>query len=148
MPLAGQRVRALDFTAAVKAENSTVLTNISTTLAVGVPEVGVAFIAPTSGKVLVTVGASVIDDGGSNSAILDWEIRLNNNAGAVIVATGSNLRRLTLRGGAQAQEASRTVLVTGLTPGSTYFARTLHAAYAGATVDIYSRSITITPSPA
>jgi hypothetical protein len=153
MPLAGQRIQALDFTPAVKAEDLTLQVNVSTTMGVGSPEVGVVFTAPTSGKVTVTVSASMVDDSGANNVgILDWKLFLGTNgSGTLILNTGSVLRRLILQPGdvgGQSQEASRTTMVTSLTPGASYYVQLHQASSAGGTIDFYGRSVTVVPLPA
>lgn len=153
MPSAGQRILAADFQPTVGATDTTTLSNISTTLAVGTPEVGVVFNAPTSGKALVTIGASFADDtGADNCGILDSKVFAGTNgSGTLVLNTGSLLRRLILQPGnitSQSQEASRTYLVTGLTAGSAYYVQLLHAAWAGATLDLYARQVIAQPLPA
>lgn len=153
MPLAGQRIKALDFTAAVGAESTVTQANVGTTLVVGSPEVGVVFTAPTSGKAQVTVSASYADDSGAdNCGILDWKLFLGTSgSGTLVLGTGALTRRLVLQPGNvanQSQEASRTVLVQGLTPGSSYYVQLLHASWAGATVDLYARTVAVVPLPA
>lgn len=150
MPSAGQRILAADFQPTVGATDTTSLTNISTTLSVGTPEVGVVFTAPTSGKALVTIGASFADDTGANNVgILDSKVFLGTNgSGTQILGVGSLVRRLVLQPGDvanQSQEASRTYLVTGLTSGSNYYVQLLHAAWAGATLDIFARQLIVQP---
>lgn len=150
MPLAGQRIKALDFTAAVGAESLTVQSNIGTTLAIGSPEVGVIFTAPTSGKAQVTVGASFADDTGANNCgVLDWKLfQGTNGSGTLVLGTGALTRRLILQPGDvanQSQEASRSVLVQGLTPGLSYYVQLLHQSYAGSTVDLYARTVAVLP---
>jgi len=148
MPLAGQRITALDFTAAVTATDSNVQANIGTTIGPGTPEVGVVFIAPTSGKVMVSIGGSAADDAGAHKAVIDWQLYAGTNAsGTLILNVGSLARRLIIGGDVEGVEADRSSLVTGLTPGSSYYARVMVAAYA-ATTDVYNRTITVVPLPA
>lgn len=152
MPLAGQRIKALDFVATVEANSLTTLANISTTPTAGSPEVGVVVTAPTSGKVLVTVGGSAGDDTGANTvAIFDYEVRLGtNSSGTLVLGTGSLIRRLNLAVGdiaGQTQEGARTSLVAGLTPGSSYFVRVMHYSYTG-NPDVFARQLIVQPLPA
>lgn len=153
MPLAGQRIKALDFTDTVEASSLTALLNISTTLTVGTPEVGVVFTAPTSGKALVTIGASFVDDtGADNVGVLDTKLfQGTNGSGTLILNTGDLRRRLILQPGNvanQSQEASRTFPVTGLTAGTSYYVQLLHFAAAGATLDLFARQVIVQPLPA
>lgn len=152
MPLAGQRIKALDFTAAVGATDSTLHSNIGTTPVAGSPELSVVFTAPSSGKVLITVGGSIGDDTGSNTiGIIDYEVRLGtNNSGLLIHGTGSLHRRCNIAAGdiaGQTQELGRASLITGLTPGASYFVRTMHYSYTG-TPDLYARQLVVQPLPA
>ncbi len=153
MPLAGQRIKALDFTATVEASSTVVQSNVGTSLVVGSPEVGVVFIAPTSGKAMITVGGSVLDDSGANnSAVIDTKIFLGTNgSGTLIFGVGSLLRRLILAPGdiaSQSQEVSRTFSVSGLTAGASYYVQLLQQSYAGTTVDIFARQVIVQPLPA
>lgn len=148
MPTAGQRVKALDFTAAVTASNGTAHNNVGTTLALGSPGVSVTFTAPTSGMAQVVVSMRCQDDTGSNTAYLDYEVRLNNGAGAIIFGTGSVDRRLDIgcTGAVTFQpNVSKVSLITGLTAGSTYFAQVLHAAAVAGSADVLNRQITVIP---
>lgn len=152
MPFAGQRIKALDFTPAVGAESTVPHLNIGTTPVVGSPEVGVVFTAPTSGKALVTIGASIGDDSGANTiGIIDYQLYLGTNAsGTLVLGTGSLNRRCNIAAGdtaGQTQEMSRTSLVTGLTPGASYYVRTMHYSYTG-TPDLFARQLAVQPLPA
>lgn len=153
MPLAGQRIKALDFQPMVESSSTATLSNISTTPSVGTPEVGVVFTAPTSGKALITIGASFADDSGANNCgVLDTKLFLGtNSSGTLILGTGDLRRRLILQPGDvanQSQEASRTFPVTGLTPGASYYVQLLHSAWAGATLDLFARQVIAQPLPA
>lgn len=144
MPTAGQRILAADFVTPVTATDSTILANISSTLAVGSPEVGVTFTAPTSGMVIVTVGGSIVESGGTTAAgIIDYRITEDDSAGAEVVATGSNARRCVLQANTQSGEASRSSLVTGLTAGQVYYAQIRTASYSTPAIDVYNRTISV-----
>lgn len=152
MPAAGQKIRALDFTPAVGATDSTAHLNLTTTPAVGSPAVGVVFTAPTSGKIALTIGASFADSSGNNNCgILDFQLYLGTDATGTLVLSSSIINRLILQPGDttdQSQEASRTSFVSGLTAGSSYYVRTLHSSFSGATIDIYARTVFVQPLPA
>lgn len=150
MPNAGERVKALDFTAAQTDSDATTLSNISTTAAAGSPEVSVTFTAPTSGKVQVSLSLRGQDDGAANATYLDLEVYETDVNGTQIITTGSVDRRLELRGNTSStpQNASKTFILTGLTAGQVYFARTMHYASAGSTADVLNRRIDVVPLPA
>lgn len=121
MPLAGEIVTALD--GPVEAEDSTDVTSTSTAFEAGSPSVSLTFIAPASGKVIVTVYAQ-IEAASTSSGYCGFEIRLTNVSGSVVIAANTDVAA------AQQEPAfsgsSRRKLVTGLTPGQLYFARTMH----------------------
>jgi len=143
MPTAGQRILAADFITPVTATDSTVLLNVSGTPGTGSPEVGVTFTAPTSGMVMVTVGGSIVESGGGPAGgIIDYRIFEDNSSGAVVVGHGSLTRRAVLQGTTQSTEASRTSLITGLTPGQVYYAQMIISSY-GTLVDFYNRTIAV-----
>jgi len=147
MPVAGQRVRALDFQASVSATDST-SQSTTTTAAAGSPSVSVTFVAPTSGRALITVGGAAQDASVTNTGVIDTELRLTNVSGAIILATGAYDRRVEVALTASANsvgDASKTYTATGLTPGTTYFLRTMHYAATGTTCSILNRRLDVVP---
>lgn len=152
MALAGQRIKALDFTPAVGMTDTTAHLNLTTTPAVGSPEVGVAFVAPTSGKIALTISASVADSSGNNIAgILDFQLYLGTSAAGTLVLSSSIINRLILQAGDvtnESQEASRTSFIAGLAAGADYYVRTRHSAFSGSTLDLYARTVFVQPLPA
>jgi hypothetical protein len=147
MPVAGQRVKALDFSASASATDSTTQST-TTTPAAGTPSVNVTFVAPTSGKALIIVSGAAQDVTVTNTAVVDTELRLTNVGGTIIFATGAFDRRLQLTltaSGNSLGSGSRTWTATGLTPGATYFLRTMHYAATGTTCNIINRRLDVVP---
>lgn len=151
MPAAGQKIKALDFQATVSSSDSTVLSNVGTTLATQTPTVAVTFVAPTSGKVLVHLAGNGRCTTSLQAMIFDWELYLGTNAsGTLILATGVTDRRLVIvaagaAGSTFGHNLGRTVYVSGLVAGSTYYARSMTASSNTATGDIFYRMITVEP---
>lgn len=149
MALAGQKISALDFTEAKTANSNTANDNVSsTTFVAGSPAVDTTFIAPTSGKVEITVGGLIQDDTGNNRGFLEFEVYQGTSAaGTPIIVAPNTQYRWTSKGRAAAdpEAASRSRTVTGLTAGVEYYARTVHAVDAGSTVDFKGRSIDVKP---
>ena len=147
--LVGSVIDADDFPSAVTASDSTAISDISsTTFIAGSPSVDVTFVAPTSGAVMLSVGLSARDNGGSNAIHLAPEIRENNVAGAVNLAANVVTRGVGLPGEPDGfAYRSRTTIRTGLTPGAVYFARTMHKVSSGSTADLQVRDITVCPAP-
>lgn len=147
--LVGTPIQAADRPASVWASDATANTNISSTSYIaGTPQVSVTFVAPTSGAVLLSVGVAGADNGGTNRIHLSPEVRVTDVSGAVVLAADVTNRGVGLPGEASANtHRSRTTLLTGLTAGTTYFARTIHKVSAGTTADIAVREITVIPTP-
>lgn len=147
--LVGAPISADDFPPAVWASDTTANANISSTSYIaGTPSVELTFVAPTSGAVLLSVGVAASDNVGDNRVHLSPEVRVGTVAGAVVLAADVTNRGVGIPGEAAANvHRSRTTLLTGLTAGTVYYARTMHKVSAGATADISVREISVTPTP-
>ncbi|WP_157520877.1 hypothetical protein [Herbidospora daliensis] len=145
---AGARVKPADFPPARSVFDNTANNNItSTTYVAGSPEVGVTFVAPTSGRVLLTVGFAA-KDSASNRVHLAPQIFLGtSNAGTQFLAPDVVGRGVGSVGNTSNvnQHRSRTSLITGLTAGSTYYVRTMHKVSGGSTADLEVRDIVVEP---
>lgn len=154
MPTAGQRILAADFTDSASSEDSTAQSNITATsgaLSAGSPTVSVTFTAPTSGKALVSIGMRCRDDGAASSIVLDWELREDDVAGDVILATGSVDRRMEISIDSASSRTfnwTRDYLATGLTPGQVYYIRLMFYATPTGSADIIHRRLHVVPIPA
>ena len=145
---AGQRIKALDFAGSSQFSEATAHLNIGTGGSFGSPNCSVTFTAPTSGAVVVTLGCMAQDDVQNNVVWLDFELRLNNSGGTVVVTTGPFERRLALPcPGAVGivPNDSKMVTLTGLTPGQLYFLRTIHSANITGSADVFMRRIDTAP---
>lgn len=127
----------------IDAFNETDQTTTSTSFTAGT-SLGVSFVAPPSGKVYVTVSGAT-ECAAPSAAQLSFEVRITNVSGAVVLAA-------TDENGIGQQEdkwsqGSDRVLVTGLTPRVTYFARTMHRSSNSAqTASIFRRRILVEPA--
>lgn len=146
--LVGASVKATDFPAASYASDSTANLNISSTVYIsGTPLVSLTFVAPTSGRVLLTVGGGMQDNGGTNRVHIAPVVREDNAGGAAVVSADVATRGVGSAGSnAGYQYRSRTTLLTGLEPGRTYYAHTAHKVSGGLTADITTREILVTPT--
>ncbi len=130
---------------------STITNVTSTTFIVGSPEVGVNFTAPTSGRVLICVGAGIQNNAATlEQGAVAYALFEESSDGPAIVNADS-------RNGVQSQA----VAVSGqmrymggysmeedLTPGKNYYAQLRHRCILGnGTVDIASRDIAVIPLP-
>ncbi|UBU11596.1 hypothetical protein [Nonomuraea gerenzanensis] len=147
----GTRVQDAEFPPTVWSADSTDITSLTVTAFTnGSPEVSVTFTAPFSGRVLIINGAGTRNDSGADQVYVDSEVRVTNGAGAVVVSSSvTGPGTLSCADESLRYEyQSRAYVVTGLTPGGTYFARLQYRASSGAgTADIASRSIIVQPIP-
>jgi len=152
----GLIITADDFPPAVSDADDVGIFNFSNTdYQPGPTEVGVVFTAPTSGRVRLTIGGGLRDSGTTDRVFLSPQLFEGTDATGVEVFAPS----VTFRGfGSSAanremQYSSRTSLVEGLTPGSTYYVRCMHTAVPPGSgtpdgqTDIGSREIVVVPVP-
>ena len=150
--LASGSVYGVDFSPSQYDQDWTAQLNISTTTYVtGTPEVAVSVTAPTSGRVLVCVGAGIRNNAATDErAIVTYEVLEDGANGAVFTAE-SEFRGV-MSCGIQASQAytyrGNFSLETSLEPGRQYFFRVKHRSTDGdGTADIASRSILVIPVP-
>lgn len=147
---AGSVVYAADFPPSVYDSDDTSNLNISsTTYIAGTPEVGVVFTAPTTGRVELTIGGGLRDSSGANRVHLSPQVFLGTSAAGTEILAPTVVTRGV---GSPAESVnymyySRTTLLEGLTPGASYYARTMHKVSGGATADIAARDISVAPAP-
>lgn len=148
----GSQVYGNDFPPSQYDQDWTTQLNITTTsYVVGTPEVAVSITAPTSGKVMVCVGAGIRNNAATNErAVVTYEVLEDGPNGPVFTAE-SAYRGITSCGIQASQEFTyrgNFSLETNLTPGRQYFFRVKHRSINGAgTADISSRNILVFPVP-
>jgi hypothetical protein len=152
-------IRGRDWPPAVAALDTTDQTNLTSAAYVpGDPEVGVRFVAPSSGRVIITISGGARDNTGDNRVFLSPEIFRGADARGLSILSPS----VTVHGWGQTGQAatvgygSRESLYpfpgegeTELIPGETYYARVMMAAEqtGGSTADVFSRGIIVEPAP-
>lgn len=152
--VSGSQVYGVDWPPSQYDQDWTVQANITTTTYVaGNPEVGVSITAPTSGKVMVAIGAGVRNNANpatDERVIVTYEV-LEDGANGPVFTSESAYRGITSCGIVAIQEYTyqgNFSLETGLTPGRQYFFRVKHRSIDGEGVaDIASRDITVWPVP-
>lgn len=146
--LIGATIAANDFPQTKGASDSTTQSGISsTTYVAGSPTVETTFVAPTSGRVLLSVGAGMRDDTSTNRVHVAPQIRQDTSGGTIVFSADVSLRGVGSSGASAGYEYhSRTTLLTGLEPGRTYHAQVLHKVSGGTTADIAVREIVLFPT--
>lgn len=124
---AGDRVTGLDWPPAVSASSQTEqLNQTSTSYVTGSPEVGVYFTAPISGRVLITVGGGARDNTNDNRVFTSVEVLAGDANGEQFLAPSVPTGGWgTMGTNANYMFASRTFLLSGLTPQVRYYARVM-----------------------
>lgn len=154
--LAGALVRAGDRPAAVwdhQLDNH-IFGISSTTYITGEPAeplVSVTFAAPTSGRVLLICGGIMRDTGLSNRKVeMAPEVYLGTDAtGSLVLAADWETRGISsIVNWPQWHGFARATILSGLTGGSTYFARHMYRVNGTSTTsDILSRTLGVVPAP-
>lgn len=126
------------------------VTTTSTSSVNGSPVCGVAFVAPSSGKVEVSIYGDVANSGGI--CLLGWRVRTGTTVGSGTVVDGSDtgdthadvgrIVASSIRLGA----GSHAIVVSGLTPGANYNIATYHSVTAS-TGTIRTRAVTVKSLP-
>lgn len=142
---AGTTVLAADWPDSVFAQDSTQFTNLTnTTYTPGSPACAVTFVAPTSGRVLLTVGGRIR---GPDRVFISPQVFEGPDAtGQQIITANVILRGVCSYEAGQPHAWSRMTLLDGLIPGAIYYARTAHRADLGSgAADIFVREIGVRP---
>jgi hypothetical protein len=138
----------------VMVSDSTDITGISSGgAAAGSPVVGTSFVAPPSGQVWINVSGWMWSSLNTVQVILGFELRAGATVGSGTVVTAVNAERALITpravtsGGPADLNATRRVLQTGLTPGSSYNVRTMHWVNPGGSVagTVSFRSLSVEP---
>lgn len=142
-------VTSLDTPRTVWNQDTNAQTNISSTgYQVGTPEVGVFFLAPTSGRVLITVGGVHADNTNDNRVFLSPQV-LETDMVTEILAPSVDIYGWSTPGSnSTAMGGSRISMLEGLTPGKVYYARVMMSAEitTSASADITAREIIVEPT--
>lgn len=129
------------------------LSNLTNTAyAVGSPEVGTYFVAPNSGRVRMIIGGGSRDGptGGTDRVFISPQVFLGSALGSEFLAPTIDRGVGSDESSTEFQYGSRVTMLSGLTPGKIYYARTVYAIagpLADASADVASRDITIIPLP-
>lgn len=142
----GELIRGLDFPSTVYAVEDTVQPgSASSTYITGTPELGVYFIAPQSGRVILTVGGSTRDPTNDFRTFLSPQVFENSSAGTEILAPSVESYGWCTPGvNSGFLIGSRSSLLGGLTPGNVYYARVMMS-HEGLTTEVSFREITVEP---
>ena len=153
MPDIGNAVFGEDLPPTAYDQDWTVIANLTSTAYVasqtGVPEVGVNFTAPTSGRVLVCIGVGARNNAANTDRSIVTYILYEDSSSGAVVTAASAYSGITSCGHGSATDfryGSGYMMEEGLTPGRNYYCQVVYRTTAGSgTVDIASRDITVMP---
>lgn len=141
--LAGTTILAQDTPPSIEVQDGTNLNDLTnTTYQPGTPELGVTFSAPTSGRVMVHFYAGLNCDG-TNTLFVSTELYEGTDSTGTLITSASDDRAVANTDGRS--HASAQYEEGFLTPGVTYFVRTMHRVLGGTTSDVFHRQITVSP---
>lgn len=119
-------------------------TSTSTTYAAGSTECGGSFVAPKSGIVSVDVTGLMHVSANTANAVLSAEIRVGTNAGTVVLAADDE-SAVWVGTTDSVMSTVKAKTVTGLTPGTTYWVRTMFRVTGAITGTASYRRVNVTP---
>lgn len=143
----GTTVLALDFPPTVKATDSTSIANITTTsYTAGSPEVGVAFMAPTTGRVKLIVSGIGRDNTADERLFVSPQVFTGtDNTGTVVLSPSVRSAMSTIGEASNYHVHDRATVLDGLDAGSTYYARVMYRVSGGTSVDCIYRGLIVVP---
>lgn len=122
---------------------TTTSTSFTATISGSTPEMGVAFVAPTSGKVMIIWTAGMANGSSPNIAQISPQVRAGStiNSGTIVLAADAARSTLTITSSRHAG----VYILTGLTPGASYNAVMTHRSFSAGTSSFDGRELTVVP---
>jgi hypothetical protein len=148
--LAGTIVNALDTPPTVENEQTGSFTFNATTYGIDADsgtyvDCGVAFTAPTTGRVRIDFGGNLRNDTAAQFAALSFVVRTGSTVGSGTVFQAASDDKSIVGTGTDPTTSSRQDLVSGLTPGDVYNVRLEHRAGANNGI-ILRRFVVVSPA--
>lgn len=150
--LVGATVRA--FPEAVYVRSTTTVADISSTSftsgAPFFPIVDTTFVASTTGRIMLSVGAGMRDNGGTNRIFVSPEVYEGvDETGTLVLDSAGQGREhalISIDSAGDYVHMSRMTFLDGLTPGATHYARLVHRVTGGSSADITVRDLVVMPT--
>jgi hypothetical protein len=148
----GSNVYGLDFPPSQFDQDWTLISNIATTTYIaGDPEVAVTATAPSTGKLWVSLGCGIRNNAATaESGYVTYQVFEDSVNGALYQAANDDygVRSCGIAASQEFQYHGNYSLVTGLTPGRSYYFQMVYkTALGNSTADIASRDILVVPVP-
>lgn len=147
---AGDLISTAWWPESVQVEETTDFANISSTVFIaGTPECSVTFVAPQSGRVAIAVAAEMVNTNTAGNRVnVTFELRLGSTSAGTLIVAADIVRGVGTTGDTTASQFmvhGNMTMVQNLTPGSTYFVRTMHKVDGGANNAIGARRLVVIP---
>lgn len=148
----GSQVYGTDFPpSAFDQEWSNILNITTTSYIVGSPEVGVTVTAPTSGRVLVCIGAGMRNNAANNDrALVSFRVFEDSSNGVEFLEEDdrNGIKSCGISESQDFRYVGNMTLVEDLEPGQQYYFQVMHRSLGGnGTSDISARDILVIPQP-
>lgn len=147
---AGTLVKAGDYSVPVYAFDTTTILNVSSgSYITDSPVVDTTFIAPTTGRVMITVGLQAGDNLGLESLLLAYQVFEGSDATGPLVR-GADVGNWGVRSPSKSTNYatwSRCSILDGLKPYEQYYIRTVHRVTGGSSCDLTFRDVMVEPVP-
>lgn len=148
----GSNVYGLDFPPSQYDQDWTLISNITETAYIsGDPEVAVTATAPSSGRLFVCIGCGIRNNAATaESGFVTYQVFEDTVNGALYQAANDDygVRSCGIAQSQEFQYHGNFSLVTGLTPGRSYYFQVVHkSALGNGTADIASRDLLVIPVP-
>lgn len=137
------QVAAVSATITDATSRTTASTSFTATLSGATPTMGVAFVAPTSGKVLLTWSAGMSNASAPNIAQMSPYVKNGSvvNSGTDVLVADAARSTLSVTG----VRASGTYFLSGLTPGANYNVTAYHRSFSTGTSTFDNRELSVIP---
>lgn len=133
--------------AAVTASDSGAVSTTSSTFVALAGDPGVAFTAPPSGRVLVTIGSAFDGNAADTWSMMGFQIRTGSVVGSGTIVYAANDNDTCGIMGTNDAANGRSTLVTSLIAGTSYNAQALYKRFSGSGTAFYARrTISVIPT--
>lgn len=139
-------ISGVPITQAATAAGSVSTTSTSYVTLSGDP--GLSFVSPTSGRVMITIGAAMDGTVSDTYSTMGFQVRTGAVVGSGTIVYAANDTDVVAHQGLSDFSSSRTSLVTGLTSGTTYNVQALYKLLTGTGTAFFARRTVVVQSVA
>jgi hypothetical protein len=130
-------------------QSSSVAATVSTTSTTYVAlagDPGIAFTAPTSGRVMISIGGALTGSAADTFSMMGFQVRTGNVIGSGTIVYAANNNDVVSNEGGSDMSASKVTLVSGLTAAASYNVQVLYKVLSGTGTAFFARRDVIVQS--